>query len=285
MTTLKVVTDPTTPGRYLGVYHWRSAGTFNVGVATSTDLRTWTYRRTVDTAASQPYLAFSPSPKNGPILADEASSPSHLRFKYWATVAGFLGTTAAYNKFDAPRTLSTCAEGTPSIRTVTYQSSASTITSGSAIVVAHHYFQDCKTDREAVGTLTNFSHWTTHPAESVDARLSAAGAVGKHGDRDMFPYGGNRWELFEGGVAPASGQSMKDWRLYLYNADTAETRQLKIVTAKGSTAFANPSATILPDPAGDPSLLVSVFLPSGAAAAGEAGQLVYWQPLNSGPGQ
>ena len=122
MDTLKVVSDPTTPGRFLGVYYWSTSGTFDVGVATSTDLRTWTYRRTVDTSASQPALAFSPAPKNGPILVDEESTTSHLRFKYWTSVSAFLGTTGAYKTYDAPKTLSKCAEGTPDIRSVKYAS-------------------------------------------------------------------------------------------------------------------------------------------------------------------
>ena len=278
MDTVKVVVDPTTAGRYLAVYHWVVSGGYNVGVATSTDLRTWTYRRTLDTSGSQPYLAFSPV-KNGPVLADESFSSPHLRFQYWTSVRSMLGTAAPYKTFDAPRTLSSCAEGTPDIRSVSYTSSSSTITSGSTIVVGHHYFSNCQTDREAVGTLTNFGKWTTAAAPAADQRLSAAGAVGKHGDRDDFMFGGKTYTLYEGGDTVAS--AMGDWRNYLDNGTSA--RQLTIHTKGGSTAFANPSVTVLPDPAGVPSLLVTEFLPSEGAASGESGELIYWQPLGSSP--
>ena len=273
MDTAKIVADPTTKGRYLAVYHWLVGSLFSVGVASSTDLRHWTYLRTLDTAASQPYLAFSP--KNGPILAVEGQSPSHLRFYYWTTVAGMIGSAAPYKRFDAPKTLSTCAEGTPDIRAVSYKSSSSTITSGSTITVGHHYYANCQTDREAVGTLTNFSKWTTAPAPAVDQQLIDAGAPGKHGDRDHFSYQGGQWVLYEGAITVAS--AMGDWRNFLSNG--SQTRELNIHTAGGSTAFANPTVTVLADPAGVPSLLVTEFIPSQGAATGESGELIYWQPI------
>jgi hypothetical protein len=278
MDTVKVVVDPTTASRYLSVYHWLNGSTFNVGVATSTDLRTWTYRRTLDANGSQPYLAFSPAPKDGPILADEGTPTNHLRFKYWTSVSAMLGTTAAFKTFDAPQTLSKCAEGTPSITSVAYASASSTITSGSKIVVTHHYFENCQTDREASGTLTDFSKWTTTALSATDTALTDAGAAGKHGDRDTFTYQGARWELFEGQNTDTS-ESLDTFRPYLYDGVTA--RQLNVNSAKGSAGFANPSVTLLPDPSGVQSLLVTFFVPSGNAASGEAGEMLYWQPLTT----
>lgn len=278
MDTVKVVADPTTAGRYLAVYHWQSGSTFDVGVATSTNLTTWTYKRTLDTAASQPYLAFSPAPKNGPIVADEAYGNSHLRFTYWTTVSGFLGTGAPYTTFDAPRTLSSCAEGTPAITAVHYASSSSTITSGSTITVTHHYFSNCQTDREASGTLTNFKTWTTAALPAVDTALVNAGAVGKHGDRDTFAYAGQNWTLYEGQDSTAMTEA--DWRPYLYDGTTAT--QMNVHTKGGSTAFANPAVTDLTI-SGVPSLLVTLFIPSEGAAKDESGELLYWQPIGTTP--
>ena len=278
MDTAKVVADPTTAGRYLAVYHWLNGTTFNVGVATSTDLRTWTYKRTLDTAGSQPTLAFSPAPKNGPILALEGQPDDNLRFRYWTTVSGMLGTGAPYISYDAPKTLSTCAEGTPEIRSVAYDSASSVINSGSTITVAHHYFADCQIDREAVGTLRNFKTWTTAADAPVDQALTDAGATGKHGDRDSFTYDGASYRLYEG---TAGANAMADWRTYLYDGTTAT--KLNIRTAGGSQAFANPSTTNITDPAGHPALLVSMFLPSEVAAPGEAGQLLYVKRLDETP--
>jgi hypothetical protein len=273
MDTVKIVADPSTKGRYLAVYHWRAGSLFSVGVATSTDLRHWTYARTLDTAASQPYLAFSP--EKGPILAVEGQSPSHLRFYYWTSVAGMIGTAAPYKRFDAPKTLSTCSEGTPDVRAVSYKSSSSTITNGSVITVGHHFYANCQTDREAVGTLTNFAKWSTSATPAVDQELLNAGALGKHGDRDQFTYQGRQWQLYEGAVTAVS--AMGDWRNFL--SDGTQSRQLTIHTARGSTAFANPSVSVLADPSGIPSLLVTEFIPSEGAATGESGELIYWQPL------
>jgi hypothetical protein len=278
MDTAKIVADPTTAGRYLAVYHWLNVGTFNVGVATSKDLRTWTYRRTLDSNGSQPDIAFSP--KKGPIIALEGKPNDNLRFRYWTTVSGMLGATAAYRTFDVTKTLSACAEGTPDITEVAYARSSSTITSGSTITVSHHYFAGCKTDRQAAGTLRNFGTWTTATLPTVDERLTAAGAQGKHGDRDTFSYQGKKYTLFEGSVSGTSF-SMGDWRNYLYDGTTAT--QLSIRTARGSTAFANPAVTVLNDPAGVPSLLVTQFIPSEGAAPGEGGTLLYWQPINPTP--
>ena len=47
----------------------------------------------------------------------------------------------------------------------------------------------------------------------------------------------------------------------------------------GSTAFANPTATMLRDPVGRDALLVTLFLPTEGAAPGEAGSLLYLGPV------
>jgi hypothetical protein len=274
MDTVKIVADRSTSGRYLAVYHWLSSGSFRVGVATSTDLRHWTYRRTLDAAGSQPSIAFSP--KEEPFVAVEASLKSHLRFRYWGTVDSMLGGSSPTGTFDAVKTLSGCAEGTPEIRSIRYPTSTSTATTGSAITVAHHYFANCKTDRQALGTLTNFDTWLTATQPSVDQRLLAAGAPGKHGDRDAFTFQSHSFTLYEGAVTTASG--MGDWRNFIDDGTSAQ--RLTIRTAGGSITFANPSVTVLADPAGVPSLLVTEFLPGEGAAKGEAGELIYWQPLS-----
>lgn len=290
MDTLKVVPDPTVSGRYLGVYHWFEDPDFSVGVATSTDLVTWTHQRTLTTSGSQPYLAFDPN--DAPILAFESTSAgwggewdeddwgdtaasNHLSFRYWTTVAGMLGVTAPAASFDAPQDLSAFAEGTPNIRSVTYASPSSTIDNGSTIVVGHHYFEDGITDREALGTLTNFDTWNTGIRADVDAALTAAGGPGKHGDRDRFYSGNVPYEVFEATTNEVF--SFADWRCFLWDGSTA--LQLAIGTPGGSTAFANPTVTVMDDPTGDPSLVVTQFIPSEGAAALEGGELIYWNPI------
>lgn len=272
MDTLKVVQDPTTAGRYLGVYHTYNGSTYLSSIATSTDLRTWTFRRTFDTSASQPYLAFGPN--NEPVIAVEAFTNAHLRFYYWSTVAGLLGIAAPVQQFDAARTLSSCAEGTPDIRGIGGGSTVAT----STIFVGHHYFQNCQTDREALGGLQNFSTWSTAVKNDIDTAMTNAGAPGKHGDRDHFTVGGADYLLLEGSInsTPATFDFSK-WRNYIYDGDTAT--ELDPQTPGHSTAFANPSATVLNDPNGTPSLLVTQFIPSSGAGANESGELLYWNPL------
>jgi hypothetical protein len=52
------------------------------------------------------------------------------------------------------------------------------------------------------------------------------------------------------------------------------------VTHGGSTAFANPTATMLHDPAGRDAVMVTLFLPMEGAAPGEAGSLLYLLPAD-----
>jgi hypothetical protein len=137
--------------------------------------------------------------------------------------------------------------------------------------VGHHYFANCGTDREARGTLRDFRRWTTGQQGIVDSALAAAGAKGKHGDRDGIAYSGSPFSLVEANLSD-SPFSWANWRAYLYDHNAATARQLAITTAGRSTSFANPSVTRLTDPAGRDVLLVSIFLPSEGAAAGEAGQ-------------
>ena len=55
MDTVKIIANPA--GGYLGVYHTGD----NVNLATSTDLLTWTFRRTLDPQATQPTICVLPT--------------------------------------------------------------------------------------------------------------------------------------------------------------------------------------------------------------------------------
>jgi hypothetical protein len=54
---------------------------------------------------------------------------------------------------------------------------------------------------------------------------------------------------------------------------------VEVVTHRGSTAFANPTATCLRDPAGRAAIMVTLYLHLEGAAAGEAGSLLYYRPV------
>jgi hypothetical protein len=274
MHTLKVVKSPL--GGYLGVYHTVVGTRFVVKVATSADLLNWRFHANLAVDASQPTIR---SLKRGAALVayeTHAGCPAAKRclaLRHYATESALLS-GASTRTIVLPRTLSSCAEGTPSIFSAT--SSLKTVD------VGFHYFQDCRVDRQARGTLRDLDPATWDPAAtpSIDASILGAGASagGMIGDRDGAPYDGYYHRLIEGQIAPGDFSS---WRNFLYTGGVAT--QLSIRTHGGSQAFANPTFTPLPLPNGDPGVVVTQFVPSSAAAPGEAGELVYYRPQDPPP--
>jgi hypothetical protein len=177
-------------------------------------------------------------------------------------------------EFLAPRTLSACNEGTPSIRRVGLDGGPD----GSRIELGFHYHRACQVDRQARGTLTGFRTWTTATDPELDAAVERAAAAagerigGNIGDRDHLRHLGRDYDLIE---AQGRRGDFATWRVYLHDRTAGTTERLEIVTHKGSTAFANPTATPLRDPAGREAIMVTMFLPLEGAAPGEAGSLLY----------
>jgi hypothetical protein len=68
--------------------------------------------------------------------------------------------------------------------------------------------------------------------------------------------------------------------LYLYDRAGGTAQRLNIVTHGGSRALANPTATMLRDPAGRQAVMVTLFVPMEGAAPGEAGSLLYHVPAD-----
>lgn len=260
MDTLKVVQAGST---YLGVYHTCPSTGCSVRLATSTNLTTWTYKRTLDSSASQPYLAHDGS---GYLLAVESGTNNHVRLRHYASLTK-LYNGSADRRFDAPRTLSSCAEGTPSILG----------DSGGVISLDLHYFSSCTVDREATATLTNWTTWSAHATPERDAALTSAGAAGKHGDRDRVVYEGTPLMVIEGQTVLNDNST---WQLYVYDPATGEAVHVDMVTAGGSTSFANPSVTALTTPAGQSVLEVGTFLFSeGTRSPDRAGEHTYTVPV------
>jgi hypothetical protein len=181
MDTAKIIQDPA--GGYLAVYHTYISGVPRVSVASSSDLLSWTFRRELGSLASQPYLL---ALTDGGFLAAWEQEPSnHLAFRYYSSRANLLGGVAS-RSFDAPRTLSSCAEGTPNVYTATL---SPTIDS-STIDVGAHFFWNCDRDRQQRGVLRNFRTWTTSPQPAVDQALLRFGLGGNIGDRDVLWFKG-----------------------------------------------------------------------------------------------
>ncbi|WP_369256897.1 hypothetical protein [Streptomyces sp. R35] len=251
-------------GTYLAVYHTTLGdGRFHAAVATSTDLRTWTRRHDFGAGTSQPALAADDT--GGYVLAYEKDPDNHIAVRGYADLAALLAGKAA-RAYDAPRTLSRCAEGTPDITSV----------HDGTVELTGHYRAECDTDRQLRATLTDFTTWQAEPDRRLDRALESWGTGGNIGDRSLLRLGGRKLVLIEG---QRWRKDFGSWRTYAYDPATGRADRLTLRTHGGSRAFANPSATLLTDPDGHPALLVSLFVPREGAAPGESGQLVYWREL------
>ena len=267
MDTAKVIGGPA--GGYLAVYHSGEV----CHLATSSDLMEWTHRAVVDEPATQPTIAAT---AGGGLLTAAEFNDGHggrLRIRHWSTLDALLAGRPT-REFLAPRTLSACNEGTPSIRRVGLDGGPD----GSRIELGFHYHRGCQVDRQARGTLTGFRTWTTATDPELDAAVERAAAAagerigGNIGDRDHLRHLGRDYDLIE---AQGRRGDFATWRVYLHDRTAGTTERLEIVTHKGSTAFANPTATPLRDPAGREAIMVTMFLPLEGAAPGEAGSLLY----------
>jgi hypothetical protein len=178
--------------------------------------------------------------------------------------------------------LSACNEGTPSIRRIVFAPDVD----APMIELGFHYHWRCSVDRQARGTLTGFESWTATAEPALDAAvIRAAAAVGERiggniGGRDHVRYLGHAYDLVE---AQGRKGDFASWRVYLVDRSAMTARRLEVVTHRGSTAFANPTATRLRDPSGRDAVMVTLFLPVEGAAAGEAGSLLYYWSRRSSP--
>jgi hypothetical protein len=269
MDTAKLIQDYT--GEYLAVYHSlnHAEGRFHVSVATSTDLLNWTFRHDYGAGTHQPTIHAVDNGLNGYVVAWEQDPDNHLAFRYFRDRSDLLSGTIG-RSFDAPQTLSDCAEGTPNIYSAVFDRSINR----SVIDVGAHYFWNCDRDRQQRGTLTNFRSWQATPQPQIDAPLLAAGVAGNIGDRDDFTFRGRDYLLIEGQFVKGD---FGTWRTFLYGVRKGRADQLDIRTDGGSTAFANPTITFLRLPDGRAGFVATLFLPSEGAAPGESGELIYYR--------
>jgi hypothetical protein len=272
--TLKVIPDP--GGGYLGVYHTLVGGVFVTKLATSTDLLAWRHRADLDAHASQPTIAaladgsFVVAYEKDSGCTGRGAGGNCLRFLHYPSRSALLAGEAE-RSFQAARTLSNCAEGTPNI----YSARLEPDIASSEIDVGFHYFRGCDVDRQARGTLTDFSSFSARVEPQLNAAFEAFGPGGNIGDRDSLDWEGKTYNLHE--VQFTKGD-FGSWRTLLYQWG-AGAQRLSIRTHKGSTAFANPTFTSLRSPSGREALLVTIFLPHQGAPVGEGGELVYYRVL------
>jgi hypothetical protein len=275
MDTAKVIPSP--GGAYLAVEHDHEI----CRLATSMDLMTWTHRAVIDEPATQPTVAGT---GDGGLLTAVEFNDGHggqVRLRYWPTMEALLAGRPA-REFLAPRTLSACNDGTPSVRRI----GLATDLDSSWVELGFHDHRDCWVDRQARGILTGFRTWTAARYPELDATVGRAAAGvgepvrGNIGDRDHLRYLGRDYDLIE---AQGRRGDFATWRIYLHDRATGTAERLEVLTHGDSTAFANPTATMLRDPAGRDARMVTLFLPMEGAAPGEAGSLLYVPIGQSGP--
>jgi hypothetical protein len=277
MDTVKIIVNPA--GGYLGIYHTGDT----VNLATSSDLLHWTFVRALDDQATQPTIRALPT--GGFLTAvefnDQHGSGGRVRFRHYPTLSALYAGT--YDRdHTPPRTLSPCNEGTPNIRSV----SLSPDIDHSVVEVGFHYHRNCEVDRQAGGRLTDFTTWATAADSAADdALMAAARALGHRvrgniGDRDseVLLTPPTRNSLFE--IQYRKGD-FGSWRVYLRDGGSGEVSYLPITTHGGSTAFANPSLTMITAPSGQKAVVVTMFIPTEGAAPGEAGELIYYSEFTS----
>lgn len=257
MDCLKIIPNPN--GGFMGVYHHYVGGFPNVFIATSPDLFTWTVASNLAFNGSQPTI--KESIDGGYLVAWEQEPNNHLKIAHFLTVSDLL-TNQPNQSFDCPQTLSVCAEGTPNIYYTVLDS----------IEIGFHFYDDCLVDRQAQGTLTDFSNWTANPLPLYDNAILTSGVVGNIGDRDEFEFETYDFSLIEGQFINGDFGS---WRTFIYDHQTGNAEQLQIVTHNSSTAFANPTITFM-EVNGRDAMVITLFMPTEGAAPGEAGQLVYY---------
>jgi len=285
MDALDPIDDPA--GGYLGVYHVpgrplaRGQLNYEVVLAHSDDLIDWTRVRVLDpVGASMPTLAAIPGTP-GYLLAYEKSTGKvdYIRLVYYSSLA-----TLLKGQVDAtvglPLRFSSLANGTPSFVSIDWAGGLD----HSVIQLAFHYEAPTSRgltgpDREATGTLYGFRRWQARRDTATDAALVKLGLAGSHGDRRQFSFDGTQWRVYE---AQLQLGNFATWHLLLYDVATRQFEPLELALADGhfGTSFGNPIATVLRSPTGRGQVLaVTVFVFGSGAAAREAGELVYYQPI------
>lgn len=304
--------------RYWALYQAKVGSEFQVRLASSSDLVSWAFRRTLLQNADMPY-ASRPAPATHDGASDDddgwivvtheqwmrpgSTLPSQLGFKLYYNESQLLAGTH-FNSYVAPLSVGAASrlEGTPSLYATTL------VQRGGLWMVdadVGFHFNDARgIDQVASGALSSFGPTAVAPsltrqarADAYDDLFASRGAVGNIGQRAPGTLLGAHLCAQEANVGAMPPTVWADWRVWLYFFGAAEgdvptgasgnVTMLNVTTHGGSTAFGNPSWTVLPCPGayaaghggGPPCLFVSYFLFGEGAAPGEAGVCAFVQQL------
>lgn len=255
MDCLKVIANPA--GGYLGIYHHNDSG-FKVYIATSTDLLNWTRRATLDVGGHQPTIEYHLA--TGGFLIVYETDVNGVKFRWYNSLDDLLSGNDAYS-YAAPKNLSRCAEGTPSVYRINDDASL--------IEIGMHFYDDCKVDQNATAALTGLRTgsriWKASRWGAYNDKLISYGVNHNIGDRDYFSYNRGRYSIQEGRLNSSWGS----WRSWLYDYSTEDFSLLKIQTHKGSIGFGNGTVSNI-----DGRIIVTHFL--FEAEPGEGGPMIYY---------
>lgn len=252
-------------GGFVSLYHSYRGGIFSVHLATSTNLLDWTWQVQLADRASMPTIL--PASDGGFAAAWEQEPDNHLLFAWYQDWPSLLAGEPS-KVFEPRQQLSDCAEGTPNLYAA----------SSTFLDVGFHFYDACDIDRQAHGT----SDWTTFiatPRRDIEDAVRANGVEAGVGDRDIVEIDGVGLTLIEG------MQRRDDWRtwdVYLYDDISGLAEPLVFTTHAGSTAFTNPTVTMVGFE-GRPTLVMTLFLPQEGAHGDEAGELLYYRFLDQDP--
>ena len=266
MDCVKIIKRPNSE-EFIGVYHTYIDNIPRVNLAVSNDLFNWTWIHELAYFGSQPTIAVPSDQPQGYIVAWEQEPNNHLQFSFYPTWSD-LQTGTSQKNFTVPRFLSRCAEGTPNIF------GEPTLNN---IDVGFHFYDNCVVDRQARGTLKNFSLWTdVRKQPNVDNAVLSYGVQGNIGDRDALTnFSDFAFTVIEGQYKV---QDFGTWRTFIFDPQTETADQVPVITDGGSQAFANPTMT-LATWKNQSILIVTLFVPSEGSAPGEAGELIYYHKL------
>ena len=290
---------------YLGVYHAHVGNEFQVRLASSPDMMSWTFRRTLVSNADMPYLYRVDADTDGWLmLAHEqwmtpgSQVPSRLGFKLYYNEANLLAGDH-FNSFKAPLTVGqpTSIEGTPCIYAAARRMQNNLVVVDADI--GFHFNDKSGIDQVGQGRLTSFGPTVIQPSwggtrrsDAYDQLFIDKGAVGNIGQRAPGKIHGVHIQLQEANIGPMPPTVWQDWRVWLYyfgsgegdvpeGSGGAHVDMVHVKTHHGSTAFGNPSWHKVPCPngGGGTCLFVSYFVFSEGAAGGEAGVLGFVKQL------
>jgi hypothetical protein len=242
---------------FVGAYHTFKDNRFVVNIATSENLTDWKFRTQLAANASQPYVFAGEN--NEIYVAWEQEPDNHLMIALYQNIDSLIKNIPTKTKV-LPQTLSTHAEGTPSIVAVSEEQ----------IFIRFHYFFEGKRDLNAIGMLTRWEQWETRPDHCLNESIAAFGLKGNIGDRDEFLFKNEPFMIIEG---QKTFNNFGTWQCYLYHNGNNKAWHIPFKTHHRSVNFANPTVSVLNVNSRDV-LFFSLFIPSEKATPNEKGTFI-----------